>query len=295
MTKKVIVRIIGGLGNQLFSYAAARRLALVNDAELVIDHVSGFKYDKQYKRQYQLDQFNIPCRKAMASERLEPFSRLRRYILKRINKLRPFEKRSYLFHEGIDFDPRLLDVKVRGTVYLEGYWQSEDYFKDVEQTIRQDLKIKEPKDSVNLAMAERIRSCNAVGIHVRFFDDPLSGGVNNVSVEYYSRSVQELEKLVPNAHYFIFSDRPEAARDLIPLPNERVTLVSHNKGDSLAHVDLWLMSLCQHFIIANSTLSWWGAWLADNKDKIVIAPAIRLEGKTAWGFRGLLPYTWMKI
>ena len=136
---KVIVRILGGLGNQLFCYAAARRLALVNDAELVLDTVSGFTYDRVYRRQYQLDHFNIPCRKATPTERLEPFGRLRRWLLRTWNRRLPFEKRSYIFQEGLDFDPRLLEFKPRGTVYLEGYWQSEKYFKDVEDIIRQEF------------------------------------------------------------------------------------------------------------------------------------------------------------
>ncbi len=296
---KVISRIIGGLGNQLFCYAAARRLAIVNNAELVVDHVSGFRYDTQYRRHYQLDHFMIPCRKATPSERLEPFSRLRRYILKQVNKRRPFEKRTYIMHEGIDFDPRLLNIRFRGTIYLEGYWQSEQYFKDVEPQIRQDLQIKPPMDGANLAMAEKIRGCTAVAVHVRFFDEigrDISSGGNNVPSSYYIRAIQTMEDLVRDAHYFIFSDRPEAARSLIPLSDDRITLISHNKGDDNAYADLWLMTQCQHFIIANSTFSWWGAWLAAFKDKVIIAPGFeKRSGKIAWGFEGIIPREWTKL
>ena len=252
---KIIVRIKGGLSNQLFCYAAARRLALVNDAELVLDDVSGFRYDK-YKRRYQLDHFNIPCRKATPAERLEPFPRLRRYILKQMNKYRPFEKRTYIVQEGIDFDPRLLHIRFRGTIYLEGYWQSEKYFKDVEATIRRDLQIKPPSDAANLEMAERIQSCNAVAIHVRFFDKPCTSGSSNVSSDYYYRAVEAIKSMMPDAHFFIFSDQPQAARVLVSLPDDRVTVVEHNRGDENAYADLWLMTLCKHFIIANSTFSW---------------------------------------
>ena len=175
---KLIPRIFGGLGNQLFCYAAARRLALVKNAELVLDEVSGFAYDAVYQRHYQLDHFNIPCCKATAAERLEPFSRLRRALKRRWNKRLPFEQRAYLGQEGIDYDPRLLHFKPQGTVYLEGYWQSENYFKDVEATIRQDLQIKPPIDAANLAMAEHIRNCTAVAVHARFFDEPHAAGIN---------------------------------------------------------------------------------------------------------------------
>jgi len=293
---KIITRIKGGLGNQLFSYAAARRAALVNSGELVVDDVTGFAYDSAYQRQYQLDHFSIPCRKATAAERLEPFGRLRRKVLRSWNQRKPFEERAYLLQESVDFDPRLLQFKPRGTVYLEGYWQSEKYFKDVEGTIRQDLAIKPPTDSGNLDMADQIRSSLAVALHVRFFDEPYAEGINNAPGDYYCRAIEAMERLAPAAHYFIFSDQPEAACARIPLPDARVTLVSHNQGDEHAYADLWLMTLCQHFVIANSTFSWWGAWLASNPTKQVIAPGFEMrEGKMWWGFDGLLPAEWIKL
>ena len=299
---KIIPRIFGGLGNQLFIYAAARRLALVNHAELVLDDVSGFVRDHQYQRNYQLDLFQIPCRKATPRERLEPFSRVRRYLLRRWNDRRSFEDRTYLCQEGVDFDPRLLSLRPRGTFYLEGYWQSEGYFKDVEDQIRKDLTIIPPSDTTNQTMAEQIGRHEAVAVHVRFFDEPESNsgatketGNNNASGDYYHRAIKEMEQRVPGAHYFLFSDRPEAARASIPLPDERITLVHHNQGDAMAYADLWLMTQCKHFIIANSTFSWWGAWLAVHPDKIVIAPGFEMrDGKMSWGFRGLLPDRWMK-
>lgn len=293
---KIICRVFGGLGNQLFCYASARRLALTNNAELVVDDVSGFAYDDIYHRHYQLDHFNITCGKATATERLEPFSRVRRYLKRKWNQPLTFSQRTYLMQEGIDYDPRMLNFKPQGTVYLEGYWQSEDYFKDVADTLRQELKIKPPTDATNLAMAAQIRSCKAVAVHVRFFDNPHASGINNAPGDYYSRAVETMERLVPDAHYFIFSDQPDAARARIPLPDVRVTLVKHNQGDEHAYADLWLMTLCQHFIIANSTFSWWGAWLATQPAKQVIAPGFEMrQGKMWWGFKGLLPQEWITL
>ncbi len=292
---KIIPRIFGGLGNQLFIYAAARRLALVNNAELVLDDVSGFVRDHEYLRHYQLDHFSISCRKATPAERLEPLSRLRRYIKRAMNRRRPFEERSYIQQEGIDFDPQLLNVKPRGTVYLEGYWQSKQYFIDVESTIREELRIIPPKDEINRAMAERIRGSLAAAVHVRFFDAPQELWVNNAPGDYYARAVARMESLAPRAHFFVFSDQPAAARNRIPLPDDRITLVSHNHGDENAYADLWLMTHCQHFITANSTFSWWGAWLANHPDKIVIAPNIKSDGITAWGFPGLIQDDWIEL
>ena len=296
MTSKLVARILGGLGNQLFIYSAARRLALVNSAELVLDNISGFTYDKVYKRSYQLDHFNIPCRKANAAERLEPFCRLRRALLRKWNQRKPFAHRSYLVQEGIDFDPRLLHFKPQGTFYMEGYWQSEGYFKDVEETIRKELQIISPTDATNQDMAARILNCTSVAVHVRFFDEPHANGINNAPGNYYSRAVETMERLAPAAHYFIFSDQPAAARARIPLSDFRISMVAHNQGDEHAYADLWLMTQCKHFIIANSTFSWWGAWLAANTDKHVIAPGFEMrQGKMWWGFKGLLPQEWIKL
>ena len=296
---KIITRIFGGLGNQLFIYAASRRLALVNHSELVLDDVSGFVRDYQYQRHYQLDNFSIPCRKATAIERLEPFARLRSYLNHRWNQRLPFEQRSYLAQEGINFDSRLLTFKVRGTLYLDGYWQSEDYFKDVELQIRDDLRIKPPTDPVNHKIAAQIRGTNAVAVHVRFFDtrEPTLDNefMNNAPVSYYRRAIEDMETRITDPHYYLFSDKPEAVRALIPLPDRRVTLVHHNQGDAMAYADLWLMTQCRHFIIANSTFSWWGAWLAENTHKIIIAPRFEQRTGNAWGFPGLLPASWITL
>ena len=102
-----------------------------------------------------------------------------------------------------------------------------------------------------------------------------------------------MEASVPGSHYFIFSDRPDVARLSLSLPEDRVTLVRHNLGDECAYADLWLMTQCQHFIIADSTFSWWGAWLAEAKGKRVVAPGFEMRtGHSHWGFLGLLPDEW---
>ena len=116
--KKIITRIKGGLGNQLFCYAAARRLALVNNAELVIDDVTGFVRDYQYRRRYMLDHFCITARKAMPSERLEPFERYRRSVVKWLSRRKPFAERRYLEQERWDSDEWLLMLKAKDALYL---------------------------------------------------------------------------------------------------------------------------------------------------------------------------------
>lgn len=292
---KIVLRIFGGLGNQLFCYAAARRLSLVNNAELVIDDVTGFVRDYEYRRRYMLDHFHIPARKATPAERLEPFERYRRGIMKWRSCQKPFAERHYLEQEGQDFDERLLALKVKGTLYLEGYWQSEGYFKDVEHVIREDLQITPPMDRLNQHMVEQIHNHLAVALHVRWFDAPNSATIHNVSADYYQKAINLIESKLESPHYFLFSDNPEAACMKFTLPENRVTCVFHNRGDENSYADLWLMSQCQHFITANSTFGWWGAWLGDNPDKIVATPDLKLRGITSWGFDGLIPANWIKV
>jgi hypothetical protein len=293
---KIVVRILGGIGNQLFCYAAARRLAIVNDAELVIDSVSGFAYDYVYRRKCQLHHFSIPCREATLSERLWPFSRLRRFLKKWANHFKPFDKRTYIKQRGTDFDPRILKLKTCGkTVYLDGYWQSESYFEDVKDTIRDDLRVIPPVDATNKEMAARINNCMAIAVHFRFFDPPGVAGQHNISASYYKRAIDLIESRIYSPHYFLFSDHPEIAKAMITIPKARITVISHNKGDENAYADLWLMTQCKHFIIANSTFSWWGAWLGERADTMVIAPNIVIRGITSWGFKGLIPERWLLI
>ena len=293
---KVIVRIKGGLGNQLFCYAAARRLALVNKAELVIDEVTGFARERQYQRKYLLDHFAVTSRKATAAERLEPFERYRRGVEKLVSRQRTFMKRSYVEQEGVEFDARLLEIKPSGRMYLDGLWQSEGYFKDVEPMIRADLKIRAPLDEGNLRVAEQIQNCQAVALHVRWFDAPGAATVQNVAAGYYRRAISMMEQRIAAPHYFLFSDHPEAARSALDLPEGRVTLVCHNRGDENAYADLWLMAQCRHFITANSTFSWWGAWLGESGESVVLVPDFTPKGKeTAWCFAGLIPERWALV
>ena len=292
---KIITRILGGLGNQLFCYAVARRLALINNAELVIDHVTGFARDYQYRRRYTLGHFYIPARKATPFERMEPLERYRRGVMKYLSGRKPFVERRYVEQEGPDFDERLLALKVRGTLYLDGCWQSEDYFKDVEQVIRDELRIIPPTDALNLHVSEEIRDSPSVALHVRWFDSPTDAVGKNILAGYYRRAVSLMEEKINSPRYFLFSNYPEAVRAHLALPDKRVTCVSHNLGEENAYVDLWLMSQCKHFIIANSTFSWWGAWLCAGRDKVVVASDMKIDGKTAWGFKGLLPNEWIKI
>ncbi len=296
----VIIRIKGGIGNQLFMYAAARRLAFINNQELLLDSISGFVNDKKYNRKYQLDHFNIPCRQVNSKESLEISSRARRLLKKFTNFFLPFESRKYIKQEDFYFDSRILNLRFKHDLYLEGYFQSEAYFKDFDFQIKKDLEIHPPKNDLNIEMAMKIKkNYPAVALHFRFFNKIPNNKTEKkssiiVPQNYYHQAIKRIDRLFPNAHYFVFSDNLEQARTQVPLSQKRMTLVSHNNNDSNAYADLWLMTQCQHFIIANSTFSWWGAWLAKYKEKVVIAPSTSKK-YGHWADPKLLPKEWIQL
>ena len=184
---KLIVRLLGGIGNQLFIYANSKALALKNNAELIIDIKSGFENDYKHKRQCELYHFNLKMNIANKNDRLEPLSKYRRFILRKFNQLFSFENRNFIIQEGNDFDCRILDYKILRKTYIEGHWQSELYFKDIESTIREDFKFIPPTDSLNCNMYKEITENNKIpiAIHYRFFVDPNSISDSNISKIYY--------------------------------------------------------------------------------------------------------------
>ncbi|QWD04224.1 alpha-1,2-fucosyltransferase [Polynucleobacter paneuropaeus] len=295
--KKLIVRLKGGLGNQLFSYAASRRLSIVNNAELVIDDVTGFKRDFEYKRNYSLDNFNIPSRKATSKELLEPFGLIRRRLFKYRERLKSFENRIYIEQEFPDFDPRLINLELCGDSYIDGLWQSEGYFSDIEDIIRRDLKIKPPLDDKNQKLSALIKSKNSIGIHLRRFIKSDTSTVNLASI-YYDKAIKLIKSELKDPYYVVFSDDIEYAREIIePLKIEAV-YVGHNISASSAYADLWLMSICKHFIMANSTFSWWGAWLGGNlSGRLILFPRLASEYKKnwAWDYKYQMPKNWREI
>tara|TARA_B110000879_G_scaffold199548_1_gene272585 strand:+ start:3143 stop:4039 length:897 start_codon:yes stop_codon:yes gene_type:complete len=293
---KVIPIIFGGLGNQLFIYAAAKRLSILNNADLILDDKSGFVRDFQYKRSFQLDNFNINEKKLKIRKGFQFFSRVYRFLIRLINSKKSFNNSKYITQNGMDFEPRLMSKKIKNYLYLIGYWQSEDYFKDIEEIIRKDLVITPPFDRKNLETFKCIENLNSVAIHYRFFDNPDISSPNNATKSYYLSALKYMERVHPDAHYYVFSDKTDLIKDIIELPSSKYTVINHNNSDELAIYDLWLMQSCKHFIIANSTFSWWGAWLSSNKEKIVIAPGFTLkEDKTWWGFTRLIPDEWIKL
>jgi hypothetical protein len=277
--RRLVFRIAGGLGNQLFQYATGRRMALQNGLPLTLDHISGFPRDF-YRRKYLLDLFNIRCEYVGDHESYATLTgRIRRRLQVRLNRGRPLERKRFVLEGDQSLHPELLDYRVTHPVYFEGYWQHEEYFRDIRDHLLEELTLREPPDAENARLGERIASVEAVCLHVRQLRNvpnipdakpiPTAPG-EHLDSTYYQRAAERLAERVTNPHFFVFADYPNWAREHIHLPHP-VEYITHNGADK-DYEDFRLMTRCRHFVLANSTFSWWAAWLGRNPDKVVIAP-----------------------
>ena len=291
----IIVKLNGGLGNQMFQYALGRRMAYVLGVRLKLG-IFGFA---NYKlRTYGLSPFNIQENFASQEEvtaltvlRQGITARVIRQVLRKPPKPAPtYIREKKLFH----FDPDILDLP--DGVYLDGSWQSEKYFADIEAVIHQEFTVKIPQAGKDKELAEQMASCESVSLHIRrgdYVSNPLTNQIlGTCDRDYYPRCVEYLIQTVKNPHFFVFSDEPEWSRDNLNLLYP-TTFVDHNKADK-DYEDLRLMSQCKHNIIANSTFSWWGAWLNQNPEKIVWAPKRWLKSDY-YNTRDMIPDKWIKV
>lgn len=286
----VVVKLIGGLGNQLFQYAAARRISYLHNLPLKLD-ISGFAQYKIHK--YSLMHFKISEDVATQDEinKLKPCGIISKLACKCLKHINVDINRTYVKEQHSWFDPNML--KIRGPVYLDGYWQTEKYFKDIEMVLREELSVKTPPSPENEIMMQKIQNTNAVSLHVRRADYVTNRRVNKIhgtcSLDYYASAVNKIVERVRSPHFYVFSDDHSWAQANLKLKHP-TTFVTQNGSDK-NYEDLRLMSLCRHNIIANSSFSWWGAWLNLHADKIVVAPK-RWSATAADNFRDLIPEVW---
>ena len=293
----IITKLMGGLGNQLFQYAAGRRLAQVRGAELKLD-ITGFTNPNyRTKRHYELAPFNVT--QSLASE--EDITRLTRpyygplpRLINRITRKKERPPVSYIKEMHYHFDPNILDLP--DDVYLEGYWQSARYFDDIAELIRKEVTVRDSLVGRNSNLAQEISSCPAVSLHVRrgdYVHNEITHHTHGIcDLDYYSQAVAFIASRVNNPVFFIFSDDPAWVHEHLRL-SYSVRIVDHN-GPEHGYEDMRLMSLCHHHIIANSSFSWWGAWLNPSKRKIVIAPKRWFNNYDA-DTSDLYPDSWVRL
>lgn len=266
----IIAKINGGLGNQLFQYAAGRALAHHHQVELVLD-LSDFKKNPigNTPRICELNNYPIVARVATAQEE----SLFRFYhgrVLRRIPLLpRPW---VHIREPHFQYDHHFFNHSKNA--FLDGYWQSYMYFDGISELIRSELQPLESPGILNQELFEAMRFQNSIALHIRRGDyvSNAKAAIHHglCSLEYYQRAIDRMLEAVADPHFYVFSDDLEWAKANLDI-DAPVKFVGHNVGQQ-AFQDLRLISHCKHQIIANSSFSWWGAWLNPNPHKIVIGP-----------------------
>jgi hypothetical protein len=272
-----VVRVIGGLGNQMFQYAFY--LALRKRFNNVKLDIGSYKYYKLHD--YQLEEiFNL--------KELNHASRMEILIFR-------FIKKWQIVKEDVFYHPEILDIK--GFRYYAGYWNSENYFTEVINNVKQSFNFKINLKDKNEQIANEIKNTNSVSIHIRR-GDYISSEVNRqiygniCTLNYYTKAISKIEESVVNPSYFIFSNDIDWCKENLKIGNAK--FINWNKGKD-NYIDMQLMSLCKNNIIANSSFSWWAAWLNENKNKIIISPSRFFNDVLPSNPNTLIPADWYKI
>jgi hypothetical protein len=269
----VIVRLNGGLGNQMFQYAAGRAVADRLGTELLLD-TRAFEHalarQAYTRRAYALSPFQLRARLATAAD-LKNWPVWVMEIGMRLRLVRPLFRRWH-FETAITYDRGIRTL--HEPVCLVGYWQSERYFIDIADRIRADFTLRGPLCDANARLLELARSAGSVGLHVRrgdFVSLKDAAQVHGLcSIDYYRRAISLIRSRCPECHFLVFSDDPPWARAELPLAPSAVFVTGSAERPEQ---DLILMSACKHHIIANSSFSWWAGWLGYSPEQIVIAPS----------------------
>jgi hypothetical protein len=274
--KDMIVRLFGGMGNQMFQYAAARALSSRYERKLFLDTTLA---DSGKTRSYCLNVFELSADlvhprwmgRAMFRAACSPKSAMRQVVrfLRQVKSL-DFIEESHPYHLDQSLDARIQATERGATVCLQGYWQCPGYFADAEEMIRREFTFRTNQNSANRAMLTAITEVNSASLHIRRGD--YLGLTNQpvLALEYYVSAAEVVASRVGNPHFFVFSDDIAWAKANLRLA-QPMTFVDVNTEETACE-DLRLMSACRHHIIANSTFSWWGAWLNPRQDKVVVAP-----------------------
>ena len=270
----IISQILGGLGNQMFQYAAGRALSCSVSTNLLLD-TSHFKRYKLHNG-YELNSFfNIHAEEASNSDIKYLLGwrspKLVRRLLKRLN-LGALNGSNYLLQEGFAYSSRYLEYG--DNTYLSGYWQSNKFFRHFDSTIRSDFSFKVSPNEKVKRILERILSCESIGVHVRrgdYVNVPLNKEIFHIcGINYFSNSLHYIIKQVPLAKAFVFSDDPIWCQKNLHFP-VKTEFIANNHGSN-SFWDMYLLSFCKHQIISNSSFGWWASWLNNNPNKIVVAP-----------------------
>jgi len=286
----IIVALRGGLGNQLFQYALGRKLAVKNNDTLKLDTTGLLKANEvgDIYRPFALDAFNIKATVASTEESARfknPYGLL--------SKLMRRFRFKVLRQQYVGWIPSIL--KKRGDIYLDGYWQSPKYFEDIRSTIVEDFTLKNGLSSVAQSIADQMKNSNSVSLHVRRGDyvsnKSVAASYGPCTPAYYEAAIATITEKVPNPTWFIFSDDTAWVKESLSFTGEVVYVSDQKLTDQ---EEILLMASCKHNVIANSTFSWWGAWLNQNPEKIVIVPDPWFDTRPQ-DHAHLIPDSWIRV
>jgi Glycosyl transferase family 11 len=290
----IVVKLMGGLGNQLFQYAAGKALALKHSTQLTLDtsFLNESTQNAHTKRELELQLFFTEYQFCTPKE-LNAFKNTS-FLKNLVNKFAPLKSINYitLNEDGFGFNIRFFSCPKN--TYLNGYWQSERYFISIRNILLKELVIKKELPSNCLPIKTAILESNSVSLHIRrgdYISDKNANAFHGIlPLDYYYRGITYLNKKYKNLKVFVFSDDIPWAKENLKLLNDCV-FVNVNTHENSVY-DLYLMSICEHNIIANSSFSWWGAWLNQNQHKTVIAPKHWFAKKNI-NTTDILPNSWI--
>lgn len=294
--KMIITKLKGGLGNQMFQYATGFAVALQNKVSHKID-ISGYdSISIDTPRKFELGAFQITSPIALSEE-----ITIAKYPFGLFSKAFRYFESKILKKHYLDFEPKLFKkiegkVKNKKSIYLDGFFQSEKNFINFEKEIKTELTFKrELLDEHVKNLAEIIKSQISISIHVRhgdYINDKKTNKYHGVcSIDYYEKAIKLISQKIDNTTFYIFSDDSNwCEENIIKGQKNFINISKENFKD---YEEMYLMSLCKHNIIANSTFSWWSAWLNKNSDKIVFAPKIWTVKENL--HKNIIPETWIKI
>lgn len=292
---ELIVRISGGLGNQMFQYAAGLAVAKKKKADLLLDlddyasnkHHHGFELDRVFS-----------CHIGTASQeqvrnilgwRYPPT--VRRLLTKAPMGI--FRGQRFIVEPHFNYWKGIFDIET--PCYLQGYWQSERYFKGITDQVRAAFRFRGDLSEKNEFLVQEMKAANSVSIHVRrgdYVHNSSASATHGVcDLGFYRDAILYIKEIVDNPCFYVFSDDIEWVSENLHIEG-RHKYIRHNVGEE-SYNDMRLMSACRHNIIANSTFSWWGAWLNSFPDKVIVAPLkwFAITKNT----QDLLPRDWVKI
>lgn len=294
----------GGLGNQMFQYAFFKAAELskkkvwsttawysLNNSHngFELDRLFGIRLKRNFSLPFKINKNTKKDKKEQLKEVSESKSTsfLRSFLSK--NPILKFSE-----YNDASYHPEVLDLK--GINVIVGYWQNEKYFKDYRTQILDCFTFPEfsPEETKNIEISEKIKSENSVSIHVRRGDycgNPWYDGI--ITTEYYNRAIEYIKSKIENPHFFIFSDDIDWCEKNLNISDAH-DFINWNKG-SASYRDMQLMSLCKHNIIPNSSFSWWGAWLNNNSEKIVVCPTKWINECSNLDFDDICPSEWVRV